>query len=196
MTRRMVLIIALIYTIFGMGFWAVYNLRLDLAGEKLNVPVHDFATVNFDNADQFGRAEFTEQGSDGFVEIQLPDGWVKTEDMDLSGSVAFEKENVVVIFSGYSVPQPREKTIALVDELMMTSVHAEKKELQPENKEWCEYVRKDNPCFKTGAEQYYINVHGDANVSYVTVVESYVPDKITGSGVVEDFLKGCNTDAA
>ena len=135
MTRRMVLIIALIYTIFGMGFWAVYNLSLDLAGEKLNVPVHDFATVNFDNADQFGRAEFTEQGSDGFVEIQLPDGWVKTEDMDLSGSVAFEKENVVVIFSGYSVPQPREKTIALVDELMMTSVHAEKKELQPENKE-------------------------------------------------------------
>lgn len=196
MTRRMALIIALIYTIFGMGFWAVYNLRLDLAGEKLNVPVHDFATVSFDNADQFGRAEFTEQGSAGFVEIQLPDGWVKTEDMDLSGSVAFEKENVVVIFSGYSVPQPREKTIALVDELMMTSVHAEKKELQPENKEWCEYVRKDNPSFKTGAEQYYINVHGNTDISYVTIVDTYVPDKMAGSGVVEDFLEGCNTDVA
>lgn len=196
MTRRMALIIALIYTIFGMGFWAVYNLRLDLAGEKLNVPVHDFATVSFDNADQFGRAEFTEQGSAGFVEIQLPDGWTKSEDIEMDGSVVFEKNNVVVVFSGYSVPQSKDKTMALVDELMATSVQAEKKESQPEGDEWCEYARHDDSDFKTGSEYYYINVHGETDISYVTVVDSYVPNKVAGSGIVEDLLKGCNIDAA
>lgn len=196
MTRRMAFIIALIYTIFGMGFWTVYNLRLDLVGESLSVPVHDFATVNFDNADQFGRAEFTEQGSDGFVEIQMPEGWAKSEDIDLDGSVTFEKDNVVVIFSGYSVPQAKEKTIALVDELMAATAQAEKKDLLSDDKEWCEYVRKDNSGFKTGSEQYYINVHGDTNMSYVTIVDTYVPDKMAGSDVVEDFLERCNTDVA
>lgn len=196
MTRRMAFIIALVYMVFGFGFWTVYNLRLDLAGENPNAPVHDFATVSFDDADHFGRAEFTEQGSAGFVEIQLPDGWTKSEDIEMDGCVAFENSNVVVVFSGYSVPQPKDKTVALVDELMTTSAQVEKKESQSEGDEWCEYARQDDLDFKTGSEYYYINVHGDTDISYVTIVDSYVPNKMAGSDIVEDLLERCTIDVA
>ena len=195
MTRRMAFIIALIYTIFGFGFWTVYNLRMDLAGEKSNAPVHDFATVNFDE-DHMGRAEFTEQGSAGFVEIQVPDGWIESENIEIDGSVAFEKNNVVVVFSGYSVPQPKDKTTELVDELMMMSVQAEKKDTLSTGSEWCEYARQDDSSFKTGSEYYYINVHGDKDISYVTIVDSYVPNKMAGSDIVEDLLERCTIDVA
>lgn len=177
-------LVAFTYSIFSFSFWSVYNYRMDKVGEGTEHA--SFAVMDTDSGDSFGKAQFTETGCDGFVQIQAPDGWNIVEDFKDENAVAFEKSGAMIVFSGYSVPQDKDASLAMIDEMMDASAQSTRQDASDNG--WYTYLRSDNSEFKTGTEQYYVHVDGDSAVSHVTVVSAYIPNKLSGSDIIGSFV--------
>ena len=86
MTRLVASFIVLIYTVFGVGFWSVYNLRADRVEESTkNI---GFATTS---DVEYGQANFESNGNNEFMTIVLPDTWEYWSDTEILNTATYYK---------------------------------------------------------------------------------------------------------
>lgn len=189
MTRLIASFIVLIYTVFGVGFWSVYNLRADRVEENTNNV--GFAITSDAGRDvEYGQVNFESNGNNEFMTIDLPDTWEYQEDTEIPNTATYIKEDMVVVISGYFIPQAESKAVKLLDEMMAASVKATRQDEQSNG--WYIYNKEDDVDLKVGEERFYANINSDGLTSKITMISMYYPHKasITEDDVTE-FFEGC-----